>query len=344
MARPRGHFPAKLNYLSAAWFWLTISGVFYCGLGYVLPVIYAGHTQAFFWCHHLFCYFLFLEMTVNWVLVKLVSSPFKPEAYLDYLSAHAEEIANGGYEINLNHLKGNDEGSYSIAASNLKPLGGQQQKANLTGTMYVVEVEGRQNSLSRKVVYPYWSWKPCVICQCQRPPRAHHCPVCNTCVLKRDHHCFFTGSCVGLNNQRFFVVFAFWASVATVYCIFHSTLYLFSEYLPRNSYLDLFLPFALLRWLFGYLSALDAIMAMLLYSLVWFWLTTTGFVIEQFRLIRKGKTSFEEDSDIKVTSMGSTSEHVRAVFGEHWWLNFIVPMHKVYPSTEDGVTWPHIKT
>ncbi len=56
----------------------------------------------------------------------------------------------------------------------------------------------RSNGLSeRRLVYPYWSWKPCLICQVQRPPRVHHCPLCRMCVLKRDHHCFFTNSCVG---------------------------------------------------------------------------------------------------------------------------------------------------
>ena len=58
---------------------------------------------------------------------------------------------------------------------------------------------GATNGLTndRRLVYPYWSWKPCLICQVQRPPRVHHCPLCRMCVLKRDHHCFFTGSCVG---------------------------------------------------------------------------------------------------------------------------------------------------
>ena len=58
---------------------------------------------------------------------------------------------------------------------------------------------GATNGLTndRRLVYPYWSWKPCLICQVQRPPRVHHCPLCKMCMLKRDHHCFFTGSCVG---------------------------------------------------------------------------------------------------------------------------------------------------
>ena len=36
-------------------------------------------------------------------------------------------------------------------------------------------------------------WKTCITCQMVSPPRAHHCKICDKCVLKRDHHCFFTG-------------------------------------------------------------------------------------------------------------------------------------------------------
>lgn len=37
-------------------------------------------------------------------------------------------------------------------------------------------------------------WKSCLICQKNTPPRAYHCKICQTCVLKRDCHCFLTGT------------------------------------------------------------------------------------------------------------------------------------------------------
>jgi len=37
-------------------------------------------------------------------------------------------------------------------------------------------------------------WPYCERCLCHRPPRTHHCPVCDVCVLKRDHHCWFAGT------------------------------------------------------------------------------------------------------------------------------------------------------
>ncbi|KAF5394878.1 Palmitoyltransferase [Paragonimus heterotremus] len=48
-------------------------------------------------------------------------------------------------------------------------------------------------------------WTYCLACQSVRPPRAHHCHVCATCVLRRDHHCVILAQCIGLSNWRFFL-------------------------------------------------------------------------------------------------------------------------------------------
>ena len=34
----------------------------------------------------------------------------------------------------------------------------------------------------------YWS-RECYRCNNFKPPRAHHCSVCNRCIIKMDHHC-----------------------------------------------------------------------------------------------------------------------------------------------------------
>ena len=53
-------------------------------------------------------------------------------------------------------------------------------------------------------------WSLCIKCQSYRPPKAHHCRVCNRCVQKMDHHCPWIGNCVGEHNLKLFCQFLFY--------------------------------------------------------------------------------------------------------------------------------------
>lgn len=45
----------------------------------------------------------------------------------------------------------------------------------------------------------------CMRCRFPRPERAHHCTLCNTCVMRYDHHCPWINNCVGFHNHKFFL-------------------------------------------------------------------------------------------------------------------------------------------
>ncbi|KAI8582090.1 hypothetical protein K450DRAFT_269546 [Umbelopsis ramanniana AG] len=62
-------------------------------------------------------------------------------------------------------------------------------------------------------VYP----KTCKKCHLPKPERAHHCSICNSCVLKFDHHCPWIHNCVGHNNHRYFVLFMTYLVVSATY-------------------------------------------------------------------------------------------------------------------------------
>uniref|UniRef100_A0AAQ4Q7T8 Palmitoyltransferase n=1 Tax=Gasterosteus aculeatus aculeatus TaxID=481459 RepID=A0AAQ4Q7T8_GASAC len=67
----------------------------------------------------------------------------------------------------------------------------------------------------------------CKKCITPKPPRTHHCSICNTCVLKMDHHCPWVNNCVGHFNHRYFFCFCLYMTLGCFYCSMSSkTLFL----------------------------------------------------------------------------------------------------------------------
>ena len=56
----------------------------------------------------------------------------------------------------------------------------------------------------------------CQSCGHYKPPRTHHCSVCDRCVLVMDHHCPWVGGCIGYFNLPFFLRFLFFVLITSV--------------------------------------------------------------------------------------------------------------------------------
>ncbi|XP_039490572.1 palmitoyltransferase ZDHHC16 [Drosophila santomea] len=59
----------------------------------------------------------------------------------------------------------------------------------------------------------------CGKCIAPKPPRTHHCSICNRCVLKMDHHCPWLNNCVGYGNHRYFFLYMTYTTLGCLFLI-----------------------------------------------------------------------------------------------------------------------------
>lgn len=123
---------------------------------------------------------------------------------------------------------------------------------NVVWNLYLIKSTSSKNHyINENSSLPDITWQQCVDCVQYTPPRSHHCPLCNVCILKRDHHCFFTGCCIGFYNQRYFIVFCFYVGIGSMYCSY--CLVLYATNVLDLSLTDFLIPWTFIRYVYGVL-------------------------------------------------------------------------------------------
>ncbi|KAL8166852.1 hypothetical protein V2J09_008351 [Rumex salicifolius] len=82
---------------------------------------------------------------------------------------------------------------------------------------YIPDVEGDQSSSQGIDNSAVLQSRRCAKCSSYKPPRAHHCRTCRSCILKMDHHCVWINNCVGYRNYKAFVLLLLYGSVGSTY-------------------------------------------------------------------------------------------------------------------------------
>ncbi|XP_060072441.1 uncharacterized protein LOC132552295 [Ylistrum balloti] len=299
--------PRILNKYSPVLFIAEVTGVWYYGTCHAVPFLYAGYGEQTIKVIQAIVCFLTFEVVINWWYVHTVESNYDPQR-------HGTEQVHKSEAL-----------SQVVCDTDFQS---KRREAHRTG----------RDSTSGQ----YWSWKYCSVCDQPSPPRCHHCILCNRCSLKRDHHCFFARNCVGYRNFRHFTVMVFWANLASVIGFAHAVPFLLMDVLPEDGYIDL-LPFvAFIRWLFGYSNFRVGVIVLGLWFLAMLVVLTTSMMNDSRKWVIQGKTSYEVDNNIPIRDTRTVGDKIRAVYGQYWLLNFMVPMHWMFQPEIDPVNWPTI--
>lgn len=321
-----------------------------CVLSFQVPYMHEDETVVY-WLRAVLSIVVF-EVYLQWLCLKLVNNtyrPFKHGAIPEGVSL-GQKLGVSESDNEPQHVgNGISNGKSSVSDVNeygdLIRVRNTANDAAKKNTMYVAtEFPKEMSDEIKRTAFPYFSWAPCLMCNRPRPPRCHHCPVCDACVLKRDHHCFVTGVCVGYRNLRYFVTFLFWAVVATSVGLYYWIPYYYYETLKYTSIVDLFFPIAIIRAALGYIRWQHPALIALLWLLTLFFIWSLGFFVVTIKNIKVGKTTKEVEFNIDLKDIRTLSEKIESVFGKYWLLNFLVPTHFVFEPKDDPVKWPFIKT
>ncbi|XP_050430966.1 palmitoyltransferase ZDHHC20-A-like [Adelges cooleyi] len=111
----------------------------------------------------------------------------------------------------------------------------------------------KQNTILREISYdlPIATFttmeeiRYCDRCKIVKPDRAHHCTVCDKCVLKMDHHCPWINNCVSFSNYKYFILLLVYGTAMCLLIAYTTMVYVF-RYWEASSDMELKVhPYAL---------------------------------------------------------------------------------------------------
>ncbi|XP_058841082.1 palmitoyltransferase ZDHHC16B-like isoform X5 [Acipenser ruthenus] len=216
----------------------------------------------------------------------------------------------------------------------------------------------------------------CKKCIAPKPPRTHHCSICNRCILKMDHHCrilflkisAWLNNCVGHFNHRYFFSFCLFMTMGCLYCSISSRDMFIDAYnavemksadrlrlrvtVSETYYQTPPPPFTFKERVFHkciiYLWVLCSSVALAL----------GGLTLWHAMLISRGETSIERHINHKEKhrlQKGKVFQNIfhygrmnnwKVFFGvetkSHWLTRVLLP--SAHPPYGDGLTWTHSPT
>ena len=186
------------------------------------------------------------------------------------------------------------------------------------------------------------TWKECDTCDMHIPMRTYHCHLCNACISIPDHHCYFLGRCVGRANQRFFICFAFYASLGSFIGV-TSVLQVMTYYRDYST-MEIFyylLPVTICAYFMGYggIQKFELLYVCLIDFGIGSFLFCAALVVIGLYSAVSGSTPRETKRGVITEDMVylTAGERFRQVFGECGLLHFFSPILPFQnPKVDEG--------
>lgn len=161
-----------------------------------------------------------------------------------------------------------------------------------------------------------------------KPPRAHHCKTCKTCIFRMDHHCPWVNNCVGLSNQKFFILFLCYTALSAVTTLLILLVSAVCWVYSQKSWSDATPPGSAALVLSG-LVAVECLAVLLFVS---------DFLQEQIEAIQTNSTLVETFQRTH-GARGTVMDHARTIFGHRYWL-WLCPVRSAPPADYTEVAIP----
>ncbi|CAK5116149.1 unnamed protein product [Meloidogyne enterolobii] len=329
-----------LNISGALYTAVAITGIAFINLYWTCPDI--NEDGDCFW-PSIFAVIILIELFANLILFHY----YNKRNQVQYWTAKSSSLLDGrGFEQRADYaLNGQfiaKKGNVSLSMQNgTLPVSSRAEQTPKSFTKYAICEDGTYVGLDslREELHGAFSDKinnnnsPCKYChQCKQvvPRRCHHCPLCGICVLRKDHHCLMLGGCAGLANQRYFIVFLFWASLGAIYGSYFNFVFLNKHmmYWFPYGWLCFLGPVSMIRWVLGWETAFNMGMAVLFSFSFASTLGAFGFFVFQMIYTLNGCTMYDyhHSGPKRIESDGENcAERLALVFGRRWWLNLIIP-------------------
>ncbi|KAI8638787.1 DHHC palmitoyltransferase-domain-containing protein, partial [Parasitella parasitica] len=183
---------------------------------------------------------------------------------------------------------------------------------NQTSNSSAINIDLAQQKPDSILGDPRW----CHACQIWKPDRAHHCRVCDACVLRMDHHCPWVNGCVGAFNYRYYIQFLCYVSLFASFT-FSTSLAAFVEFHGLSIFDNVALAIVIIS---GVVTLLIGTFTM---SHIWLvLLNRTTIENSQFQSWNNAKKSGNADNRL----IDVFTENGRNVFNQGCWNNWVEVM------------------